>query len=238
MNHKISVCMATYNGERFIVEQLKSILPQLGPDDEVVVSDDGSTDRTIELIRSLGDARIKVFQGPCAGSPITNFENALKHASGDFVFLSDQDDVWLEGKVEAVVEALAGGAGCVVTDCRVTDEALNVTHPSFFALNHHSEGRFSNLFVRNQYLGCCMAFTKAVKDKSLPFPRRIAMHDIWIGNVAAFSSSVRFIHTPYSLYRRGHHNVTLTSEKSQYSLSKKLQFRLRMAFEVFRRCWR
>lgn len=94
----ISVCMATYNGARHVLAQLQSILPQLSADDEVIVSDDGSTDATREVVRGIGDARIVQIEGPRAGV-VRNFEHALRQARGDAVFLCDQDDIWLRRRI-------------------------------------------------------------------------------------------------------------------------------------------
>ena len=85
----ISVCLATYNGQRFIERQLKSILTQLGADDEVVVADDGSTDETLSVIREINDPRIRIIDGAHRHSPIWNFEKSLAAAKGDYIFLSD-----------------------------------------------------------------------------------------------------------------------------------------------------
>ena len=114
----ISVCMATYNGAEFIVEQLKSILAQLPESSEVVIADDGSTDATLNLIHSLGDARIRVIatEGTRLG-PIYNLERALASATGEVIFLSDQDDVWLPEKVDRCLAALRSfrvGFVCIV----------------------------------------------------------------------------------------------------------------------------
>ena len=94
----ISVCIATYNGEKYLREQLDSILPQLAESDEVIVSDDGSTDGTIDLITSLNDPRIKIVSNSGRKGYVGNFENALKHTTGDYIFLSDQDDIWYPNK--------------------------------------------------------------------------------------------------------------------------------------------
>ena len=102
----ISVCMATYNGEKYIRQQICSIISQIGEGDEVIISDDGSTDSTLDTIRSMADSRIRIVKGPCRRSPTLNFENALSHAQGDYIFLADQDDVWLPGKVSACVQWL------------------------------------------------------------------------------------------------------------------------------------
>ncbi len=95
----ISVCMATYNGEKYIERQLDSILAQLKENDELIISDDGSTDRTAEILARYGtDKRIRILHGSFH-SPIYNFENAIKQAQGDYIFMADQDDIWLPGRI-------------------------------------------------------------------------------------------------------------------------------------------
>ncbi|MHB9097317.1 MAG: glycosyltransferase, partial [Syntrophales bacterium] len=104
---RISVCMATHNGERFIRRQMETILTQLAPDDEVVISDDSSTDGTLEIVRSFADSRIRLFVGNTFFSPTFNFESALRQARGDIIVLADQDDIWLDNKVMVVREKFA-----------------------------------------------------------------------------------------------------------------------------------
>ena len=220
----ISVCIATYNGAAYIKAQLESILPQLSPSDEVIISDDASTDATRSIIASLQSPVVKVVDGPCRKSPGLNFENALRHASGDIIFLADQDDVWVENKVERMVAALSA-ADCVVSDCYVTDGSLRVTEESFYAANATRPGRFYNLLRRNGYLGCCMAFRRRVLAKSLPFPKNLPMHDIWIGNVAAFCFNVKFIEDKLIYFRRHGNNASVTARKSPFSFREKVGFR-------------
>lgn len=220
----ISVCIATYNGARYIGEQLASILKQLSAEDEVVVSDDGSTDGTIDIVRSLNDRRIRIVDGPRRHSPTLNFEWALRNAKGEYVFLADQDDVWLEGKVRRCVEEMQE-CDCVVSDARVTDSCLNTTSESLFQLMHVRRGRLSNLLWRNGYTGCCMAFKREVLSKALPFPTDIPMHDIWIGNVAAFCGRLRFIDDRLLLFRRHDATASCNGKGSSYSLWQKLSFR-------------
>ena len=234
----ISVCIATYNGAATLHEQLSSILSQLSPDDEVIVSDDGSTDATLDVVRAFDNPIIHIVPGPQTGSPIDNFEHALRQARGEYIFLSDQDDVWLEGKVQRMLAALKGGADCVVSDCRVTDQALHVTAPSFFAHVQLHESRWYNLLVRNFYLGCCMAFTRRVLQRALPFPACTPMHDIWIGNVAAFTGRVEFLHEQLILFRRHGDNASCTARKSPYSLRAKIKFRLDVLFPLIARLCR
>ena len=219
----ISVCIATYNGEKHIKEQLDSILCQISAKDEVVISDDGSTDKTLEIIKSYNDDRIKLFDGNAFQNPIFNIENALKKSQGDFIFLADQDDVWLENKVQVCLEQLQK-ADVVVSDCRVTDENLNVVFESFFQKNHSKKGLLNNLRY-NSYLGCCMAFRKNVLHKILPFPEDIPMHDIWIGFAAELFYKTIFIERPLILYRRHGKNVSPTSGISPFDWQTKLKFR-------------
>lgn len=220
----ISVCIATYNGARYIGEQLASILKQLSAEDEVVVSDDGSTDGTIDIVRSLNDRRIRIVDGPRRHSPTLNFERALRNAKGEYIFLADQDDVWLEGKVTRCVEELQM-CDCVVSDARVTDSLLNTTSESLFQLMHVKRGRLSNLLWRNGYTGCCMAFKREVLSKALPFPTDIPMHDIWIGNVAAFCGRLHFIDDHLLLFRRHDTTASCNGKGSNYSLWQNLSFR-------------
>lgn len=220
----ISVCIATYNGARYIGEQLTSILKQIAAEDEVVVSDDGSTDGTLDIVRSLNDHRIRIVDGPQRHSPTLNFEWALRNAKGEYIFLADQDDVWLEGKVRRCVEELQM-CDCVVSDARVTDSLLNTTSESLFQLMHVRRGRLSNLLWRNGYTGCCMAFKREVLSKALPFPTDIPMHDIWIGNVAAFCGRLRFIDDRLLLFRRHDAAASCNGKGSTYSLWQKLSFR-------------
>ena len=121
---KISVCLASYNGQLFIEQQIKSILAQLSEYDELIVSDDCSTDKTLEIVETLNDKRIKIFSGIRYGSPIRNFENALKHATGDVIFLSDQDDVWLPNKVK-IMTSYFHQYDVVVSNCSI---AVSYTH--------------------------------------------------------------------------------------------------------------
>lgn len=97
--------MATYNGAVYIKEQLESILSQISPEDEIVISDDGSTDATLDVIKSIGSPCIRIVQGPRMKSPSKNFEHALAQAKGDIIFLCDQDDVWQPNKVAVMSEA-------------------------------------------------------------------------------------------------------------------------------------
>lgn len=225
----ISVCLATYNGEKYIVEQLQSVLSQLGEHDEVIVSDDGSTDATCEVIRNMADSRIRLVKGPCLKSPTLNFEHAIALAQGEYIFLCDQDDVWMPNKVEVMMKALQDYA-CVVSDCEVTDSQLNTTAPSFRQQIGAKNGRFYNLFVKNSYSGSCMAFRKEVAQMAGPTPNGVFMHDIWLGNVAAFHFSLTFIEDKLIKFRRHTDSASTAAGKSNNPFFLRLYSRLKTAF--------
>jgi glycosyltransferase involved in cell wall biosynthesis len=218
----ISVCLTTFNGEQYIKEQLDSILIQLGDKDEVIISDDGSTDKTLSIITAYKDQRIKIFKNSFRNL-IKNFEFTLKQAKGDFVFLADQDDIWLPNKVKICLEFLIS-YDIVVSNCKVVNANLEVISDSFFKLNNSKKGFFSNL-SKNSYLGCCLAFRKEVLRKAIPFPKSIPMHDIWLGFVSEVFYKVKFIDEPLLLYRRHGKNESPTAESSPYSLLQKIKFR-------------
>lgn len=204
----ISVVIAAYKGEKYIVEQVKSILPQLGESDELIISDDypeGETKASLDGIIKR-DSRVKYIHGRSLGL-IKNFEYAINHAKGDFIFLSDQDDVWLEGKVEAVMKEFNDGADVVMHDALITDGELNPTGDRAFVLNSAGKGIFKNI-LKNSYQGCCMAFRKEMKEYILPFPEKIPMHDQWIGLIGEKHGNVHLINHPYILYRRHSENVS------------------------------
>lgn len=224
---KISVCIATFNGELYIKNQIISILHQLKIDDEVIISDDGSTDKTLTEIKSLNDERIKIFHGPGLG-PILNFENALIKSNGDVVVLSDQDDIWLDDKLITILTGLKT-SNLVITDCFIVDSNLRILNKSFFLSNNSKPGLLYNLF-KNGYLGCCMGMNRCVLEFALPFPKQIPMHDWWLGLSGEMVGGTKFIDKICLLYRRHGANFSQTSQKSTTSFVKKIRWRLYLSF--------
>ncbi|MBO7636811.1 MAG: glycosyltransferase family 2 protein [Paludibacteraceae bacterium] len=233
MDCRVSVCMATYNGEKYIRRQMETILRQLGDEDEVVISDDSSTDGTLSIIESFQDERIKVLKGNRFHSPIYNLENALKHAKGEFVFLADQDDIWLDDKVCDML-LLLRDYDLVVSDCKVVDADERVLQPSFFKLLNSGSGFVKNL-MKNTYIGCCMAFKRDVLSYVLPFPSNIPMHDVWIAlNVEYRRKKILFFDKPLILYRRHGDNASSCSEPSRRPLKDKFLDRWHLMTSIFK----
>jgi glycosyltransferase involved in cell wall biosynthesis len=214
--------MASYNGAEFIEEQLRSILGQLSDYDEVVVSDDSSTDATISVVEKLAslDPRIVLLKNRKFKTISLNFENALRHARGQYIFLADQDDVWLPSRVSATLPFLER-YDLVVCDCRVVDKHLNVLQDSYFQGVNAGPGFLRNLFRTSSYIGCCMAFRREVMELALPFPKDLPIHDFWIAMLAEVRFRIGFLRKPLILYRRHGANASATSTKSKNSLVKK-----------------
>lgn len=216
----ISVCMATYNGGKYIKEQIDSILPQLGENDELVVSDDGSKDNTFSIIESYGDERIKLLYNHDKHGFVGNFENALKQCKGDYIFLSDQDDIWKENKVSVVMEKLKDYS-LVIHDAEIVDGKGNSKGYTYSSGMHHSSSFLMNLW-KTRWLGCCMAFRKDVLEYCLPFPENIVGHDYWIGMMGMLKFKYLFMPEVLMCYRRHGENVSPSGEKSPNSLFYKL----------------
>jgi len=227
----ISVCMATYNGARYLRPQLDSILAQLEADDELLVQDDGSSDDTVEILRSYGDPRIQLVANERNLGVISTFERCLARARHDIVFLADQDDEWLPGKLDAMVaHFLDPHVTGVVTDALIVDADNAVTGDSIFPHFHSGPGVLHN-FVKNSYLGCCMAVRRDVLAVALPVPRSVRTHDGWIGITADMLGEVVFLPTPYVRYRR--HGANL-SQMEPFGLTDVVRRRLALAAHLAR----
>ena len=207
---KISVAMAYYNGGTYIEEQMDSILSQLGNQDEVIVSVDGASDGSEPILLNMEkkDCRIQVIKGPGKGV-VKNFENAIRHCTGDIIYLSDQDDIWKPDKVKKVNAAFDNlEVKAILHDAEITDENEKATGAeSLFALRKSKPGILKNL-IKNSYVGCCMAFRKEPIPVICPIPKEMYMHDYWIGTAADYMGQVCFLKDKLIGYRRHSSNVT------------------------------
>ena len=173
----------------------------------MLISDDHPRGRTLDVVKSfLSDDRVRYLIGPQKGID-KNKQFLLEQCSGDAVFLCDQDDVWLPGKVEKVTEQLENGACCVMHDAYITDEYLNKTGETLFENRRAAPGLLKNIFV-NSYTGCCMALTRRAFEAALPFPENIPMHDQWLGLVSERIGKVVFLDEPLILWRRNPGSAT------------------------------
>ena len=203
MNPAITICMATYNGYPFLPRQIESILYQMAQTDQLVISDNGSTDETLEYLASLGDSRIQILSFPSPKGPIPNFENALKHANHPVIVLVDQDDVWLPNRLQLVRRAFTKGLDrplCLVTEGERIDAEGRVIAQSNLQLLGYRAGLFRNV-LKNSYMGCTMAFSQDLLRFILPIPRSVPMHDSWIGILAEHYGRIEMVLEPSYCYR-------------------------------------
>ena len=212
-----SVVLAACQGERFIGEQLDSILSQLAPEDEVVVSDDASTDGTLQIIAQRNDTRIRVLTNDTRVGYAANFQRAIDHSRGDRVFFSDQDDVWLPDKV-TTLEAAMRTSACVASDATVVDERLNALHRSYFEF--HGTRHFSPLsvYLKPPFIGATLACHREYLQSLLPFPAGVP-HDFWLTFNAVCDGKLAVIRTPLILYRRHADAVSVTATGHRRPLS-------------------
>lgn len=204
----ISVCIAAYNGEKYIRRQIETILPQLSASDEIIVSDDGSSDATVEILESFESSQIKIVHNQGRHGYTANYEHVLGYAKGDYIFLTDQDDEWHPDKLKRTLEELET-CDFVLSDASVIDADGNEVSASFFELRD-SKRSFWGTVLKFGFLGCCIAFRRKVLEKVLPFPENHVMcsHDNWITLVAMAYYRYRIIDDKLVRYRRHGKNVS------------------------------
>ncbi|MCX7680010.1 MAG: glycosyltransferase family 2 protein [Spirochaetes bacterium] len=217
MHPRVSIAMATYNGEKYLREQLDSLYNQTYKNIEVVVCDDCSHDGTAEILEEYRKRHgLQYYVNQKRVGFVKNFEYAISRCNGDYIALCDQDDVWLPHKIERLVEAINGHM-LVCSDLYlingkeepITDSLFKYTKIKFFADN-----QFDYLVHSNFAIGCTMLFRKELKEYFLPFPEGIPYHDWWIAVVAAIKGKIGFYREPLVLYRYHGNNSTLTGERN------------------------
>lgn len=231
---RISVALATYNGERFIREQLSSIMAQEPPADEIVIADDGSGDATLRLI---GEARVgadaatdfRVVGGDHVGLRL-NVERALEACTGEVIVLADQDDVWMPGKLGAVREAFSDpGLALWFSDAELVDEDGQplghrlwdwVVLPPSERAKLNDGGGLRRLLHGQTVTGATMAFRASIRSVALPLPveldgaDHLYLHDGWIAVMSALLGGVACDEHPYTHYRRHEAQVTWRRDES------------------------
>lgn len=225
----ISVCMAAYNGERYITAQLQSILVQLSDNDEVVVVDDGSTDGTRDCVRSLRDDRIRLIEHEHNQGMSHTFEDAIRGASNSILFLSDQDDLWVPDKISTIRQAFIDNprVTLIVTDSSLIHADGSLLLESYLGrYGPFRPGFWANL-VKNRYGSHNLAFRASILSEILPLPHKHdVLHDHWIGLRHSLSHGhTLYIDRPLTLSRR--HETTATGRKP-LSMLRKIRIRVHL----------
>ena len=235
MSEKIDVLLATYNGEKYLKEQIESILNQTYKNIRLIISDDCSSDSTREILKQYEekDERIKVFFQEKNLGYVKNFEFLLKQVENDFYMLSDQDDVWLPEKIEKSVETIKKeNADLVFGDLEVVDQNLNTIFPSFgdFMMLNKKIEKYINTYkinyLYNCVTGCTIISKKKFIEKILPFPTnsKYLIHDHWIALIVSLNGKLAYMKTPYIKYRQ-HGNNQVGTNKISHKFNKLEQVR-------------
>lgn len=224
----VSVALCTYNGERYIKQQLESISAQSRHPDEVIICDDGSTDRTLEIADEYARNAafvVTVVRNERRLGSTKNFEKAISLCASDIIVLSDQDDVWRQDKIEKLTLALSEGASAVFSNAEVVDEKLNPLGYSLWQkvrFTQRTRRKFrrgkvlETLVGRNVVTGATMAFRRDVIDACTPIPESW-VHDGWIALCAAAAGKkIAFVDEPLIKYRQ-HANNQIGARKLRLS---------------------
>jgi glycosyltransferase involved in cell wall biosynthesis len=227
--YNISVCIATYNGANFIEKQLVSIFNQTLKPYEIIICDDCSTDNTIKIIEKYSDKNIKLYKNNSQLGVIKNFEKAISICKGDYIALSDQDDIWNKNKLqiqmsEIINEEIKKGKDfpilCVHDLSLIFENNTLIEESLWEKLGNNPWIPNNNILFTNKYYGCTMLFNKALKDAILPFPTTLPMHDHWIALNAYVLGEIVTIKKPLIYYRR--HNANITSLVNKENIFRRL----------------
>jgi len=232
----ISVCLPVYNGESFLLQQIESIQSQLIDGDELIISDDHSSDRSLEIIQNIFTKGIVIIKNDSNIGLINNLSNCLLSCRSHYIFIADQDDLWPVQRVDTMLEALqnsqkelyVGNASCI----NHLSEAITYRFNDILAEN--SQSKYLNLLKiitgKTAYNGCCMAMTSKFRDKVCPIPRFVESHDLWFAVKSILDDSI-FHSTEDITLRRIHGNNLSFRHRYLYQKIYSRIIMLRMIFQ-------
>jgi len=238
-----SICIATYNGEKYIRSQLLSILSQITDDDEIIVCDDNSTDSTVKEILKLSDSRIKVQINPVRLGHVRNFEAAMLLSKHKYLLLSDQDDIWLEGRVDMLKKKAEedNHTLLIASNFDIINESGTLIG-YFRDLLPVSGSVFRQIFLiltgKSLYFGCTFFMRREFLEMALPIPKCIESHDIWFALIASSVKSVKNMMEPTIQHRVHANNLTPKKRRSILKIAQsRLCFIVVLSIRLFRiRC--
>lgn len=234
MQKKVDVLMATYNGEKYLKEQIESILNQSYKNIQLIISDDCSKDKTREILKQYEqNDKIKIFYQEKNLGYVKNFEFLMKNVESDLYMLSDQDDIWENEKIQKSVEKLENeNLDLVFGDLEVVNENLNTIYKSFDEYMkidrkiNRCIGNYKLQYLYNCITGCTILSKKELLNKVLPLPTdsKYMLHDFWIGLMVALYGKIGYIKETYIKYRQ-HGNNQVGTGKETYKFKKLDQVR-------------
>ena len=232
----ISICMATYNGEQFLRQQLDSIFAQSNQDWQLLVRDDGSDDNTVHIIedyagRLPGKIKLITDNGNHLGANL-NFGKLLEHADAEYIMFSDQDDVWLPNKIELTLNAMKAAEQIypdkpilVHTDLQVMDSRLNVIADSMWRYQRLFPEVGDNLnmiMTHNVVTGCTVMINKKARAVSIPIPKEAILYDWWIALNVCKHGKIVYLSIPSILYRQHSDNQVGAQKSKSHSFLEKI----------------
>ncbi len=220
---EVDILLASYNGEKFIKEQIQSILEQSHSNFNLIISDDNSSDSTVEIIKSLQelDGRIKLVKNSGVKGVVGNFNNALKHSTSNYIMFADQDDCWLGSKVEKMLSLIINSEGekpaLAFSDLEVVDENLVTIHKSYYSENNldpmnNTDKRF--LLWKSTCYGCSVIINKKLLSAAGLVPEYASMHDHWYAYNASVLGGVFYLPESTIKYRQHDNNVVGSHDTS------------------------
>lgn len=202
------IVLATYNGAKYIREQIESIQRQTVQEWTLIVRDDGSTDQTLDIIRSMmaSDKRIRLLPSKVNKGVKQNFSLLLEATRATWVFLADQDDIWHPQKIEIMLKFAKDNKNPVLIhhDLEVVDEKGTRIHRSFWkraGLNPKATS-FNRLLMQNNVTGAAMLINRPLIKKALPIPEDAMMHDSWLALAASMFGTVIPVNERLVKYRQ------------------------------------
>jgi glycosyltransferase involved in cell wall biosynthesis len=227
--------MCTYNGEAYIKEQLDSILQQSYSNLEIIITDDKSSDKTIEIIKEYqkNDKRIKFYENEINLGFLKNFEKAISLCSGDYIALADQDDIWKLNKLETFIQAIQGHS-LVYSDAIIIDKdskevGVELVRPK----SNLCKGACNKAFFLNNFVsGNTMMFQKELVEHILPIPEKMSYHDIWIGYVASTYGEITYTQEAMTYYRKYEGQVTHQGDIIPSNIFARLEYKKNLRLKV------
>lgn len=220
---KVDILLATYNGEKYIREQIDSILNQTHTEFRLLISDDGSTDLTKTILEEYKnkDSRIEIFFQENNLGVVKNFEFLLGKVESKYYMFSDQDDIWKETKIEKSLNRIEEGFDLVYSDLEVVDENLNVTYSSYWKLKGiynkiKKYNNFESLYLNNFITGCTIISKKELINSFMPLPNtsKFVLHDYWISLIISQNGKIAYVEEPLIKYRQHKNNKVGSKKKS------------------------
>lgn len=229
----VEILMATYNGEKYLQEQIDSIINQTYKNWILTIRDDGSKDKTLKILEEYKkkDKRIKILKDKKGNLGYKkNFEELLFQSKGEYIFLCDQDDIWKEEKIEICLQKI-GENQVLHHNARIFYEKKTEEDTTLYSLYNYS--RNIKNFYKPNFTGCCMVVKKSFLKDILPIPINYPGHDTWIGLLSCLNSNIVYIDNKLIKYRRHGENTSFTGEKSKNSLFKKIGYRYQYIVVIF-----